>query len=84
MFNLETYRETEKRLLKLNKYKDDESVVPALSAQTALNELCRFFLGQDYCIVDPVNNEQGNFIIVKDIERKYKHLCKKGKHFKNS
>ena len=47
-----------------------------MDAQIALNELARYLLGDDYCIEDPVNNEQGNTIIVYDIEKKYKKICR--------
>lgn len=39
-----------------------------LEAQEALNYLEKYLLGDDYYIVDPVNNMQGNAIIVDEIE----------------
>ena len=71
-----------KRLLKLNSL--PKECIPGIDAQTALNELCTHLLGEDYYIVDPLCNTQCNFIIVQDIERKYRKFKKKGKHFKNS
>lgn len=85
MFNRETSQETMKRILKLTNIKNDPDVVPYIRAQTALDELCRFFLGEDWYVVDPLNTEQVNVHIVYEIERKFKNKCiKKGKHFKNS
>lgn len=47
MFNRETSQETMKRILKLTNIKNDPDVIPYMKAQTAVNELCRFFLGED-------------------------------------
>ena len=85
MFNRETPQETEKRLLKLTNIKNDPDVAPYIEPQVALNELCRFFLGEDWYVTDPLSTKQVNYWIVYDIERKFKNKCiKKGKHFKNS
>ena len=85
MFNKETPQETEKRLLKLTNIKNDPNVVPYIEPQVALNELCRFFLGEDWYVTDPLSTKQVNYWIVYDIERKFKNKCiKKGKHFKSS
>ena len=46
-----------------------------MDAQVAINELCRYLLGEDWYIADPVNNVQANLIIVYEIERKYKDIC---------
>ena len=43
-----------------------------MSGQTALNELCDYFLGKDWYVVDPLSNMQVNPIIVYEIERKYR------------
>ena len=43
-----------------------------MSGQTALNELCDYFLGKDWYVVDPLPNMQVNPIIVYEIERKYR------------
>lgn len=45
---------------------------PTMTAQAALHELCRFFLGDNFYIESPVNQEQANLEIVYEIERKYK------------
>lgn len=85
MFNKETPQETEKRILKLTNIKNDPNVAPYIEPQVALNELCRFFLGEDWYVTDPLSTKQVNYWIVYDIERKFKNKCiKKGKHFKSS
>lgn len=84
MFNRETSQETMKRILKLTNIKNDPDVIPYMKAQTAVNELCRFFLGEDWYVVDPLSAEQVNVNIVYEIERMFPNKCiKKGKHFKN-
>lgn len=85
MFNRETSQETMKRILKLTNIKNDPDVIPYMKAQTAVNELCRFFLGEDWYVVDPLSTQQVNVNIVYEIERMFPNKCiKKGKHFKNS
>ena len=85
MFNKETPQETEKRLLKLTNIKNDPDVAPYIEPQVALDELCRFFLGEDWYVTDPLSTKQVNYWIVYDIERKFKNKCiKKGQHFKSS
>lgn len=85
MFNKETSQETMKRILKLTNIKNDPDVIPYMKAQTAVNELCRFFLGEDWYVVDPLSTEQVNVNIVYEIERMFPNKCiKKGKHFKSS
>lgn len=85
MFNKETPQETEKRLLKLTNIKNDPDVAPYIEPQVALDELCRFFLGEDWYVTDPLSTKQVNYWIVYDIERKFENKCiKKGKHFKSS
>lgn len=58
---------------------DDKKIIKnleTLDAQKALNELCHFFLGKGWYIVDPLCNLQANPIIVIEIEEKY-YYCKK-------
>ena len=43
-----------------------------MSCQTALNELCDYFLGEDWYVTDSLSNMQVNPIIVYEIERKYR------------
>lgn len=43
-----------------------------MEAQEALNYLEKYLLGDNYYIVDPVNNMQGNAIIVDEIVSRYK------------
>ena len=42
-----------------------------IQAQEALNELCKYLLGEDYYVVDPLGPTQVNAIIVGDIKGKY-------------
>lgn len=45
---------------------------PPMDAQTALNELCRYFLGDDWYTADAIHPEQVNTVIVAEIEKHYK------------
>ena len=54
-----------------------------ISAQKAVDELCDYLLGEDYYIVDPLNNTQCNLIIVEDIERKYRKWVRTKKSTRN-
>ena len=69
----ETDKEIRDRIRKLCKtddlcnYSED-----TMSGQTALNELCDYFLGEDWYIAEPLSNMQVNPIIVYEIERKYR------------
>ena len=46
---------------------------PSMDGQTALNELCRYFLGTNwYDCSGLVNSEQVNVNIVCEIEKRYK------------
>ena len=62
----ETDKEIKDRIRTLCKNED------TMSGQTALNELCDYFLGKDWYVVDPLSNMQVNPIIVYEIERKYR------------
>lgn len=42
-----------------------------ISGQDALNELCDYFLGEDFYVVDPLGVEQVNAIIVDTIKANY-------------
>ena len=71
----ETDEEISKRLLNLTDQKDYGIFAPPMKAQVALNELCRYFLGDDWYTVNPVSQDQINTEIVYEIEckmRKYK------------
>lgn len=59
-------------ILSLTNGKDYGLCAPPMKAQVAVYELCRYFLGEDYYVVMPENNEQCNTQIVYDIERLYK------------
>lgn len=75
-FKPETEEETKKRLYELTDKKDYGLYPPCMDAQVALNELCDFFLGEDWYITEPICNVQANTIIVYEIERKFKRFKK--------
>lgn len=59
-------------ILSLTDGKDYGLCSPPMKAQVAVNELCRYFLGEDWYTVMPENAEQVNAKIVYEIERRYK------------
>lgn len=67
----ESREEISKRIYELTDKKDYGIFPPAMDAQVALNELCRYFLGEDWLSVNPVSQEQINTEIVFEIESKY-------------
>lgn len=66
----ETPQETSDRIIKLTDGKDYGIFPPPMKAQTAVDELCRFILGDDWYSVNPLGAEQINTEIVYTIERK--------------
>jgi hypothetical protein len=64
--------EEKARLLSLTDGNDYGLCSPPMKAQTALNELCNFFLGKDWYTVMPMSQEQVNTEIVFEIEESYK------------
>jgi len=52
---------------------------PPLDAQTAVNELCRHFLGENYYVAMPISVRQCNAEIVYRIECEYKGYRPAGK-----
>ena len=72
----ETSEETGKRLFELSDKGKYGICPPALDAQVALNELCEFFLGKDWYIVTPMHNAQANYVMVYEIERKFRRYKK--------
>ena len=70
----ETNEDIAERLLRLTNSHPGEYGIfpPPMNAQVAVNELCRFFLGEDYWTIVN-NNEQANTEIVFEIECKYKN-----------
>jgi len=60
------------RILKLTDGKDYGICSPPMKAQVALNELCRYFLGEDWYTTLPESQEQVNTEIVYEIETRYK------------
>lgn len=55
----------------MSKTKSMKDMPEVLEGQEGLDMLSDFFLGEDYYIVDPVSNRQGNVIVVLDIINKY-------------
>ena len=71
--NKESSEQITQRLEKLVKEKHPEyNGVPAMSSDTALQELTRYLLGDDWYCVDPIHSHQVNFVIVKEIEERYR------------
>ena len=62
------------RILKLTDGKDYGLCSPPMNAQVALDELCRYFLGEDWYTTLPESREQVNTEKVYEIEEKYKGL----------
>lgn len=67
----ETEQEISMRIIKLAKSGDYGICPPPMDAQIALNELCRFFLGENWNIPSSMNQEQANTEIVATIETKF-------------
>ena len=69
----ETNEDIANRILKLAEPGEYGIFPPPMNAQVAVDELCRFFLGDNYWTI--VNsNEQANTEIVYEIETKYKKV----------
>lgn len=68
----ETNEEIAERISKLAKPGDYGIFPPPMEAQVAVNELCRFFLGENWYSINPLCNEQINTEIVYEIECNYK------------
>lgn len=66
----ETPQETADRIIKLTDGNDYGIFSPPMEAQTAVDELCRFILGDDWYSPNPLCAEQINTEIVYEIERK--------------
>lgn len=59
------------RILSLTDGKDYGICPPSMDAQVAVNELCRFFLGEDWYTTGAICNAQVNAEIVYEIENLY-------------
>ena len=68
----ETYQEKANRILDLCKDVDCGILSPPMDAQVALNELSRYLLGENWCVVNSISQEQINTEIVYEIELNYK------------
>lgn len=73
----ETEKEIKERILNLCKEGDYGIIAPPMDAQVALNELCRFFLGEDWYTTVAINQEQINTEIVYEIEMKYRNQVRR-------
>lgn len=72
----EKCQERTDRILNLCKDVDCGMLTPPMDAQVALNELRRYFLGEDWYVVSPIGREQINTEIVYEIESTYKSKIK--------
>lgn len=73
----ESYEDIAYRVLSLAQDGNYFPFSPPMDAQTAVNELCRFFLGEDWYTVNPISQEQINTEIVYEIECKYKNIARR-------
>ena len=73
----ETDKEIADRLFNLTDKKDYGLCSPSMDAQTALNELSRYFLGEDWYSALSQTTEQVNTEIVYEIEKTYKSKIKR-------
>jgi hypothetical protein len=64
-------RADKERLLALTDGNDYGICCPPMKAQVALDELCGFFLGDDWCTVMPLSRGQINTEMVVMIEELY-------------
>lgn len=72
----ETDDEKIERLFKLCKEGDYGLMPSPMDAQTALNELCRYLLGEDWYVSEPIGREQVNMVIVYEIESRFKEAIR--------
>lgn len=63
-------------------WEKDNMFPPSLDAQTALNFLQKYLLGEDWYIVNPLSTSQANCEVVHDIL--YKYSKKYRKEIKNN
>ena len=52
-------------------------LAPSMDAQTAVNFLCDYLLGEDFCIMYPASTGQANTEIVCEILQKYSKRLRK-------
>ena len=48
--------------------------IKELTSHEALMELCHYFLGEDFYVVDPIHGTQVNAVIVDTIKENYKGI----------
>lgn len=78
----ETSQEKANRILDLCKDVDCGILSPPMEAQIALNELFRYFLGENYYTANPISQEQINTEMVHLIEMSYKSKVKENNYGK--
>lgn len=82
MINKKKDKELTEHILSLCEPIDCGIFSPPMKAQVALNELCRYFLGEDWYDASGVTSpEQVNTMIVYEIEKHYKGTKKKNIYF---
>lgn len=70
----ESNEQIRERLFKLCKEGDYGICPPPMDAQTALNEISKHLLGENWCVNIPISQEQVNTEIVFAIEERYKRI----------
>lgn len=70
----ETNEDIKNRILNLAQKGEYGVLPPPIDAQVALDELCRFFLGNDWYTTNAICTTQVNTEILYEIECKYKNL----------
>lgn len=73
-YNKKRSKEVRERILSLTDGKDYGLCPPPMDAKVAINELKRYFLGDDWYVTMPLSSEQIITEIVYAIEMKYKGL----------
>lgn len=61
----------------INKHRNKNCATPELEAQGAVDFLCKYLLGENWYVADPVNQEQCNTVIVEEILHRYSKDYKK-------
>lgn len=72
MFGSKKRKQIEKRILDLTNGENFGICSPPMNAQVALDELARYFLGDDWYSLISMSKEQINTQIVYEIETRYK------------
>lgn len=71
----ESNEQIRQRILSLCEQDKDYGICPPpMDAQTALNEISKHLLGENWCVNIPISQEQVNTEIVFAIEERYKRI----------